>query len=215
LGDSTVIAVQVKNVSGGARTVYLHDVILIPVDEWACDAYDEAWNTNSIIGRQASSSHFLDIDSTTSPKPDIRALGRAVGGKELVTSIYKPISPSKAILQANTQQRLWFLAARGYLSGTHTGAANQAMLTDSTKNFIAAGVRAGMVIYNTTDGSSATITAVTATTIAGTLAGGAENDWDASDAYYILCPNWVSDPWICSSVQINAVARYLSMRGAS
>ena len=69
--------------------------------------------------------------------------------------------------------------------GTHTGAANQAVLTDADASFIDAGVEIGDLITNSTDGSSATITALTATTITGVLAGGTDDDWDASDVYAI------------------------------
>jgi hypothetical protein len=70
-------------------------------------------------------------------------------------------------------------------AGTHTGAANQAVLTDANASFINAGVEIGDRINNTTDGSTTIITALTATTITGVLAGGGENDWDAADAYTI------------------------------
>lgn len=69
--------------------------------------------------------------------------------------------------------------------GTHTGSANAAVLTDSTKSWTVS-QWVGYRIKNTTDGSYAIITANTATTITGTLMGGTDNDWDASDAYVIV-----------------------------
>lgn len=69
-------------------------------------------------------------------------------------------------------------------AGTHTGAANQAVLTDSAAQWVADAL-IGYIIYNVTDGSSTTITDNTATTVTGTLAGGTENDWDTNDVYYI------------------------------
>lgn len=69
--------------------------------------------------------------------------------------------------------------------GTHTGSANAAVLTDSTKSWTT-DEWVGYRIRNTTDGSFATITANTDTTITGTLQGGTDNDWDASDAYVIV-----------------------------
>jgi len=69
--------------------------------------------------------------------------------------------------------------------GTHTGSANAAVLTDSTKSWTV-NQWVGYRIRNTTDGSFTTITANTATTITGVLQGGTENDWDASDAYLIV-----------------------------
>ena len=72
-----------------------------------------------------------------------------------------------------------------YYEGAHDGLANAAVLTDTSANFYAAGVQVGMTVYNTTDGSSGTITAVGKTTITATLAGGTESDWDIGDLYYI------------------------------
>lgn len=69
--------------------------------------------------------------------------------------------------------------------GTHDGAANSATLTDSTKAWTV-NAWVGYRIRNTTDGSFATITANTDTTITGVLQGGTDNDWDASDAYVIV-----------------------------
>lgn len=69
--------------------------------------------------------------------------------------------------------------------GTHTGSANAAVLTDSTKSWTT-DQWVGYRIRNTTDGSFTTITANTATTITGVLQGGTDNDWDASDAYFIV-----------------------------
>lgn len=75
----------------------------------------------------------------------------------------------------------------GHEAGTHTGAADQAILTDSTlgatiDEFI------GYTIKNITDGSQALITDNDATTVTGTLYGGTENDWDNGDVHHIAVP---------------------------
>jgi hypothetical protein len=70
-------------------------------------------------------------------------------------------------------------------TGTHTGANNAAVLTDSAGDFINKGVQVGDTVNNTTDVSSAVITAVTATTITGVLSGGTDDDWDSTDAYTV------------------------------
>lgn len=70
-------------------------------------------------------------------------------------------------------------------TGVDDGAGNAAFLTDSVGDFINKGVQVGDTVNNTTDGSSATITAVTATVISGTLSGGTGDDWDVSDEYTI------------------------------
>jgi hypothetical protein len=75
-------------------------------------------------------------------------------------------------------------------AGTHTGANNAAVLTDSAisanaRDFPSPDGITGRTITNVTDGSSCSITANTATTVTCTLAGGAENDWDFDDDYSI------------------------------
>lgn len=69
-------------------------------------------------------------------------------------------------------------------TGTHDGAGNAAVLTDTTAAFDANEL-VGKTIKNTTDGSEAIVTANTATTITGVLSGGTDDDWDISDAYSI------------------------------
>ena len=69
------------------------------------------------------------------------------------------------------------------VAGSHTGSDDAATLTDETADFVNDGIEIGDLIFNTTDGSYGTITAVTATTITATLAHGSDNDWDTDDAY--------------------------------
>lgn len=211
LGDNTIINIQ-ASAAGGTPDLYIYDLILLPVDEWAIDATDKALETDSEVGASGGFPKVMDIDSVTNFKRNIRALVRRFGSN-LITSIYQPITNGEAILQANAPQRLHFLAARALLTGAHTGANNAATLTDSTVNFLNAGVQAGMTIWNVTDGSSATITAVTATTVVGTLAGGAENDWDTGDTYRIICPHWTAPPEISHSIQVFKNERYMGLRG--
>lgn len=76
------------------------------------------------------------------------------------------------------------------ITGTHDGAGNSASLIDTTTNFVDVGVRVGDITDNDTDSSSMTVTAISTTTntndtLAGTLSGGTDNDWDASDAYTV------------------------------
>jgi type IV pilus assembly protein PilY1 len=69
------------------------------------------------------------------------------------------------------------------VAGSHTGSNDAVMLTDENADFVNDGIETGDLIFNTTDGSYGSITAVTATTISATLAGGSDNDWDKDDAY--------------------------------
>jgi hypothetical protein len=75
----------------------------------------------------------------------------------------------------------------GKEAGTHTGAVDAAVLTDSTlgattDEFV------GYTIINVTDGSRALITANTATTVTGVLYGGTDNNWDNGDVHHIAVP---------------------------
>lgn len=75
----------------------------------------------------------------------------------------------------------------GFVSGTHTGAADQEMLTDST---LGATVNqwVGYTIKNITDGSQGLITANDATTVTAELEGGTDDDWDNGDVHHIAQP---------------------------
>jgi hypothetical protein len=75
------------------------------------------------------------------------------------------------------------------MTDVHTGANNSATLINANGSFTQQLV--GWELYNITDGSSTTITAVSSdkTTITGVLAGGTDNDWDTNDVYIIRPPN--------------------------
>lgn len=82
-------------------------------------------------------------------------------------------------------------------NGTHTGADNQAVLTDSAQSWTVNEL-VGKTVYNLTDDSSATITANTATTVTGTLTGGTDDDWDTDDEYR------VANGVLVGAVQLNS-----------
>jgi hypothetical protein len=111
LGDTGVIAIQVKNDSGGAETVYIYDLALIPTDEWAGDFTDLADIDDSIIGKQDDIRHFLDIDSVRNPKVLGRSLVRLDDANESISSNYEFSANGEVILQANADQRVWVLSA--------------------------------------------------------------------------------------------------------
>ncbi len=211
LGDIMELVIQIWS-SVSSLTVNLYDLNLTPTDEWALDAVDKAMEDDSGVAQ----GWLLDVDSVRYPKRDIRSMVRKADPVGLIRSIYQSNTPAPAMLQANADQRLWFLTARGALWGTHTGGNNQPTLTDANASFLTSGVKPGQVIFNVTDGSTGTVGAtVTVTTISDCgLAGGTDNDWDTGDVYLIVCPNWRSEPWNDHSVQFWGNARYLSMRGA-
>ncbi|MGQ0657843.1 MAG: hypothetical protein ACT4NU_07080 [Chromatiales bacterium] len=71
------------------------------------------------------------------------------------------------------------------IAGT-AAASSITQLQDPTKDFVTLGVRVDDIVQNVTDGSKGVITAVAATTLTvAALRDGAENDFDAGDAYQI------------------------------
>lgn len=72
----------------------------------------------------------------------------------------------------------------GY-TGSHTGADNASVLTDSAASFPTDGSLLYCKIKNITDGSEGIITENTENTITATLSGGTDNDWDIDDEYEI------------------------------
>ena len=77
----------------------------------------------------------------------------------------------------------YFLCLRN--AGSHTGFGNANILVDDNKNWVENGL-VGITVYNTTDGSWASIIANDATSITASLANGTENDWDEGDRYEIV-----------------------------
>lgn len=118
LGDVTEIRIQAAAATGTPNLI-IYDLILISVDEWSIDAVDFANTDDSIVGNDDSNPKYLDIDSITNPKVDIRSLVKVVGNDQ-ITSAYDPISPSSAVLKDKVRQRLWFLAAQTDQTGTQT-----------------------------------------------------------------------------------------------
>ena len=94
---------------GGAGTEYLEIrcLVLIPVDEWSVDALDVMDNQRS----WCDVTKLAHIDSITHPKKPLRTLVKQVGTDALY-SIYRPVAPGPAQLQAGERQRLWWYADR-------------------------------------------------------------------------------------------------------
>lgn len=87
---------------------------------------------------------------------------------------------------SNDKHISWFIAQNhpALVEGTHDGSGNAAVLTDSGASWTVDEF-VGETIHNLTDGSSGTVTSNTAATITAKLSGGADDDWDASDKYYL------------------------------
>lgn len=117
LGDTLEIRIQAN---AAVADLYLYDLILIPVDEWAIDAVDIANSTASIIGRAGTNSNqlLLDIDSVSDPLLDIKSLVRQNTAQEMITSVYNPITGGEAMAQVGVTQRLWVLCAQTSATGS-------------------------------------------------------------------------------------------------
>jgi len=85
-------------------------------------------------------------------------------------------------------------------SGSHTGSNGASTLEDTGKSWETNGL-VGLTVTNSTDGSSGTITANTATTVTATLTGGTDNDWDTDDVYDIRHPDYTNASTIISRVK--------------
>ena len=103
------------------------------------------------------------------------------------------------IIKDNDSNITNYFFVKASKSGTHDGANNASVLTDSTASWTT-NAFIGAKLTNTTDGSNGIITANTATTITATLAGGTDNDWDTSDAYVIT--QLVKDVYITGHMQL-------------
>ncbi len=91
------------------------------------------------------------------------------------------------------------------LVGQHTGGDDAASMTCAGAFFPASLVTGK--IYNITDGSSGTITAVSGTnqdTIVATLSGGTDNNWDTGDEFMIVPPTgWVWSERVVARIDAN------------
>lgn len=116
LGDSTTIAIQASAASG-TPNFNIYDLILLPVDEWAGSFVDVTNTSLSEIGKSNSVSKYLDIDSVTDFRTDIKSLVRTTYG-DYVTSEYRAEANGEMILQSNSDQKLWFFAMQTSATGS-------------------------------------------------------------------------------------------------
>jgi len=194
-GDNLVIALQMKNNSGGSLTVKVYDIILLPIDQKSVISSDVEFNNNSAIRRIDGISRAIDIDGLSFPKIGTLSTVKLDQGLLALAATYKTNISGDFELRPNTAQKLWILSAEAsVLSGSHDGSGNSSTLDDSTADFINQGVEIGNLVRNTTDDSQGIVTAVAATQITAQLFDGTDNDWDASDDYLIYTRKLRSKP---------------------
>jgi hypothetical protein len=107
--------IEMESTSGAPPDAYLYDLIVMPIDEWSGDYVDPTpgyANSTSVgrVGAATSTTRSLDADALIFPKKR-RALVRR-DDQDDVVSIYQAIAVTGPILQANRDQRLWFLSTR-------------------------------------------------------------------------------------------------------
>jgi hypothetical protein len=123
-------------------------------------------------------------------KPHIREVADRIPNlfnyQNLPTLGYRPIGGN-----ITDNDNIWELDEVSSVIGTHSGSGNASTLTDSAASWTTDEL-VGYTIYNTTDGSSGSITANTATTVTATLSGGSDDDWDTNDVYRIdAAQTWI------------------------
>ena len=126
-----------------------------------------------------------NIDDTASEHLYDGSIIQGTGGSEVIYDGIVNFGNQEVMIQmlqsgVNITDDWWNYAE----SGSHTGAADASVLTDSDQTWVV-DEWVGYHVLNTTDGSRGLVTENTATTITAVLGGGTEDDWDASDAYLI------------------------------
>ena len=114
IADQTTLAIQASATSA-SDYLYIHDLILIPTDEWAGDFTDGVNTASSTL----INGKIIEIDSVTNPKKSITAKVKS-STSGLVSAIWSATANGPLALQPNTTQRLWFLTARTAAVGALT-----------------------------------------------------------------------------------------------
>lgn len=105
LGDSTALTIQASS-SDASGLVNISDIVLMPVDEFAADVASTSTDTDSYLQRGT----YLEIDSIRNPSLNLRTL--LFNTTNQVRCRYRTIANGRCMLQANTDQKLWFLFLR-------------------------------------------------------------------------------------------------------
>lgn len=95
------------NAASGTPNLWYQDMILFPIDESACDTQGIA-NIDAMLG-YFSANRQLEIDSVERLRSPLTAVLTEVYSNNFL-NFYTPIAPAPFQLQANTRQRLYFLA---------------------------------------------------------------------------------------------------------
>jgi hypothetical protein len=118
--QSNFISLWIYSIGNASDTCRYYEIILMPVDEWAIDAIDTNNGARTYNGDRSAvdDSYLLHIDSLTYPK-QFRTLIREYSTL-YITNRWLSITPQPAVIQANADQRLWFLSTRYSVIGGST-----------------------------------------------------------------------------------------------
>lgn len=108
--------IQLESTVAAPPDLYLRDLVLIPVDEFAYDTQSSGHDSDVTFGDSAEwDGRYLDFDSITRPKESIVSVVREETNDDIRTGWFT-IANGSNMLQSNARQRLWFLSFH-YLSG--------------------------------------------------------------------------------------------------
>jgi len=106
--DSVTLELQLQGSTPVPYVIDCYDLVLMPITEWSIDIIDKANVENSILGH----GQYLEIDSTQQQRTTpVRSLVKNVLSDN-ISSIYQSLTNGRFGLQANKNQRLYFLSAR-------------------------------------------------------------------------------------------------------
>jgi hypothetical protein len=113
-----------RNNSGADKDIRIHDLILMPTDEYLGDLVDISnVDEYSYMGRNfyEQNGTILDIDSVTMPKNIIKSRIKSSEHTQRNFAHYMAKSAGPVILQANADQRAWVLSARSLFYKDYDG----------------------------------------------------------------------------------------------
>jgi hypothetical protein len=109
IADQTTLTIQASSLSAAAN-LYIHDLILIPTDEWAGDVSDGVNSANSAL----INGKVLVMDSVFNPRHNLTAKVKSGSKDGLVSTVWQTVNNGPLTLTPNTHQRFWLLSARTY-----------------------------------------------------------------------------------------------------
>lgn len=108
------LVINCQSTSGTPGDLIFYELILWPIDEWAVETFDVSLDgVQGWVGGDRGTGRtwrYLSVDSLGYPKRVLRSISKISDTD--IRSVWRPITNGPAILQANADQRLWFLSLR-------------------------------------------------------------------------------------------------------